>query len=291
MAVFPGGLASFTGFTSSHTLAADNHAAQHNLEQGEILAVQTKVGTGSSTPISGTILRGTGVGTSSWSQVVLTTDITGILPTANGGTGQTNLTGLPLVSPTITGTVAGGATYTTPILTIPTIADFSSATHTHANNAGGGQLGNSAIQNDVLTSSKIDWSSFSNNIKSVTNTSSPALTNSSQDLASSGLSLSFTVVGTAYAIVDISLGMTSTADFEMQPEIRLAGAVVKKYSPQAAEGNASSRARVRSFSYLVILVDGVNVISGGVTISGGATVVMQNTGCSISALVLGEVTA
>lgn len=90
MASYPSALASFAGFTATNTLAADNHAAQHNLEQGEILAVQTKVGTGSSTPSSGTVLRGTGSGTSSWGQVDLTADVTGALPIANGGTGTTS---------------------------------------------------------------------------------------------------------------------------------------------------------------------------------------------------------
>lgn len=87
MSIFPGAISSFAGFTSSHTLAADNHAAQHNSEQAEIVAVQTKVGTGASTPTSGVVLRGTGVGTSAWADVDLTTDVTGVLPVANGGTG------------------------------------------------------------------------------------------------------------------------------------------------------------------------------------------------------------
>lgn len=140
MAAFPGGLAVFAGFTSSHTLAADSHAAQHNLEQAEILAAQTKIGTGASTASNGTFLRGTGAGTSAWQQVTLTSDVTGILPAVNGGTGQNSLTALPLPSPTISGTVAGGATYTSPTLTTPTIASFVSATHSHQNAAGGGTL-------------------------------------------------------------------------------------------------------------------------------------------------------
>lgn len=150
MASYPGALASFAGFTSSHTLSQDNHAAQHNLEQGEILAVQTKVGTGASTPVANTFLHGTGTGTSGWAQVTLTSDVTGILPIANGGTGQGNLTGLSLpsatlVNPVISGTVTGGATYNTPTLTSPAISNFSSATHNHQNNAGGGTLAAAAI--------------------------------------------------------------------------------------------------------------------------------------------------
>lgn len=149
MSVFPGAIPVFTGFTGSHTLLADNHDSQHNLEQAEIINIATKVGTGSSTASSGTLLRGTGVGSSAWQQVTLTTDVTGVLPVANGGTGQSTLTGVPLASPTISGVVAGGATYTSPTLTTPTVADFTNATHNHQNNAGGGQLGVAAISNTI----------------------------------------------------------------------------------------------------------------------------------------------
>lgn len=142
---FPGALPSFTGFTSSHTLAADNHAAQHNLEQSEIVALATKMGTGASTPSTSTVLRSNSNGTSTWGQVVLTTDVSGTLPIASGGTGQSNLSGLTLPSailanPSISGTVGGSATYTSPTLTTPTIASFINAVHDHESNAGGGVL-------------------------------------------------------------------------------------------------------------------------------------------------------
>lgn len=155
MALFPGALPVFAGFTSGHTLLVDNHGAQHNLEQAEVVQIATKVGTGSSAPTGNTVLRGTGVGTSSWAQVALTTDITGVLPVANGGTGQASLTSLPLVSPAITGTVSGGATYTTPVLTVPVIADFTGATHTHASNSQGGQLGTSALMANTVGISRL----------------------------------------------------------------------------------------------------------------------------------------
>jgi len=83
MAQFPTAIPSYAGFTSSHTLSADNHAAQSNAEQGDISAIATKVGTGSSTPVNQRLLRGNGTGTSAWAQVDLTTDVTGVLPSAN----------------------------------------------------------------------------------------------------------------------------------------------------------------------------------------------------------------
>lgn len=85
----------------------------------DITAIATKVGTGSSTASAGTVLRATGAGTSSWTAVNLTTDVTGTLPTANGGTGTTTLT-----FPSGTDTLVGRATtdtLTNKILTSPTI--------------------------------------------------------------------------------------------------------------------------------------------------------------------------
>lgn len=125
---YPGGIPTFSGFTSSHTLAVDNHAAQHNLEQSEIVALATKLGTGASVPASGVVLRGTGGGASGWGQVALANEVTGVLPIASGGTGQSTLANLTLVTPT---------------LTTPVINDFTSAVHSHANNSGGGQINGS----------------------------------------------------------------------------------------------------------------------------------------------------
>lgn len=126
MGVFPGSIPSFAGFVSTHTLAQDTHAAQHNLEQSEISAIATKVGTGASTPIANRVLAGDGVGTSSWSQVNLTNTVTGVLPQANGGTGTTSATGTGAVvyqtSPTINTPVI-----TNPTLTTDTVSEFTSA--------------------------------------------------------------------------------------------------------------------------------------------------------------------
>lgn len=145
MANFPGSIPSFAGFTSSHTLAAANHAAQHNLEQGEIVALATKLGTGSSTPAASTVLRSSSNGTSAWGQVALTTDVSGTLPVANGGTGQSSLTGLPITNgnfttPTITNPTVSTGSFSSPTLVTPTIASFINAVHDHESNAGGGVL-------------------------------------------------------------------------------------------------------------------------------------------------------
>lgn len=136
MATFPGGIASFAGFVALHTLSVDNHASQHNSEQAEIIAAQQKVGTGASTPTSNMVLRGTGVGASAWGQVNQATDITGITPVANGGTGQNNLSGL---------TLPGAILTLSPVITTPVIASFTNAQHNHSNAAGGGKITSAGI--------------------------------------------------------------------------------------------------------------------------------------------------
>lgn len=149
MALFPGALPAAGSASASATLAAAGHTSLHNTHSDELRALGTKMGTGASTPTSGTVLRGTGAGTSAWGQVVLTTDVTGVLPVANGGTGTTTSTGT-------------GATVlsNSPTIVTPTIASFANATHDHSNAAGGGSLGSDAvstnnIQNSAVTTAKI----------------------------------------------------------------------------------------------------------------------------------------
>lgn len=142
-----------------------------------------------------------------------------------------------------------------------------------------------------ITRPKTDWSTFSNNIKSATNTSTPTLTNSSQDLASSGASISFTLSGTGYAFVTVSIGIGSLNDFEFQPQIRLGGTVVHTFSPPAAPGALVSRAHVRGMSRLVTLTNGVNVLSPGVFLSSAGSPITSNGAITISAIVFGNVTA
>lgn len=107
---YPTGLNNYATGASSAALAVAGHASAHN-------AYENKIGIGASTPVSNTVLRGTGVGTSAWQQIVLTTDITGTLPVANGGTGVTTSTGsgntVLSTSPTLVTPILGVATATT----------------------------------------------------------------------------------------------------------------------------------------------------------------------------------
>lgn len=145
---YPGSIPSYVGFTSGETLQAAGHASQHNAEQADIIALATKVGTGAATSSNNQVLRGNGSGTSTWDQVHAPTDISGVLGTGNGGTGNGDLT-----FPSTTDTIVGRNTIDTltgKTLTQPTIADFTNANHNHANTVGGGLLGNGAIDFAML---------------------------------------------------------------------------------------------------------------------------------------------
>lgn len=207
---FPSATPSYPGFTPTHTLSVDQHGEQHNSEQTDIIALANKVGTGASTPTSGVILRGNGTGTSTWTQAQLSTDVTGVLSTANGGTGQSSLTSLPLVSPvitgggswtgtpiftgaTMTGTYSGGV-YTGATLSQPAIANFTSAQHNHSNAAGGGQLPAGALGTDS------SWSWI---------TITPTWTNLTVGNATNNCR--YTQIGkTIYFEVELTLGSTSS---------------------------------------------------------------------------------
>jgi hypothetical protein len=67
------------------------HSNVHGVHSTSIVQLETKIGTGASTATANKVLRATGIGTSAWAQVGLTTDVTGILPVANGGTGATSI--------------------------------------------------------------------------------------------------------------------------------------------------------------------------------------------------------
>lgn len=76
-----------TSHQNNDNVTLDITAASNNVKNDAIIAIETKIGTGASTPTANTVMRGTGTGTSAFGQVGLTTDVTGTLPAANGGTG------------------------------------------------------------------------------------------------------------------------------------------------------------------------------------------------------------
>lgn len=111
----------------------------------DLMAVETKLGTGSSTPSSGKVLRATGSGISSWGAVDLTTDVTGTLPVGSGGTGSTSAS-----------TGSGGVVLAnSPTIVTPTIASLTNANHDHTNSAGGGTLGANTVDTTQLVDESV----------------------------------------------------------------------------------------------------------------------------------------
>lgn len=151
-----------------------SHASQHDVENDALRAIEAKVGIGASTPTANKVLRATGMGTTAYAQVGLTTDVTGTLPIANGGTGITSLgsgvatfLGTPssanLASAVTDGTGTGVLVFgTSPTIVTPTIASFTNAQHNHSNAAGGGQLPTGAANAVVATSETTTSTSYTN---------------------------------------------------------------------------------------------------------------------------------
>lgn len=73
---FPASIPANTDPVATDKLASPGHSALHRSHNAEIVAVETKVGTGSSTPVANRVLRGNGTGTSAWAQVDPSTDLT-----------------------------------------------------------------------------------------------------------------------------------------------------------------------------------------------------------------------
>jgi len=145
------------------------------------------------------------------------------------------------------------------------------------------------IPDDAVDNTKIDWSSLSLNMKAASNPSTFTIANGSNNLAGAGIKVNFTVAEACKALVTVSLGVSSTTDFEYQPQIRLGGTVIKSFAPVASL--SAGRAHVRGFSWVVSLVAGANEISAGVSLASSTSAGIAASGGNISAIVLGEVTA
>lgn len=84
---------SFSTTAASHSSGAavrQNILARHMTARGEaIIALETKIGTGSSTPTNGTILKGTGTGTSAWGQLTITPSVDFTIGSGTAASGNT----------------------------------------------------------------------------------------------------------------------------------------------------------------------------------------------------------
>lgn len=158
---FPTSIPSNTDPASNNTLNSPSHSQLHQSHDAEVVAIETKIGTGASTPTASKLFRGTGTGTSSWGQLVLSTDVAtatsadlrGVLSDETGTGAAVFGTSPTIVTPALT---TGGTWTGSPTLTTPTIADLTNVQHTHANTAGGGLLnGANAITDGTLSPAEL----------------------------------------------------------------------------------------------------------------------------------------
>lgn len=141
-----------------------------------------------------------------------------------------------------------------------------------------------------LKSVQENWGSFALNIKSATNTVALSGVNGANNFASS-LSITYTVETACVALVTVSIGTVSSSDFEFGPQIYVDGALANTFTPAASTGSASGRAVVRGFTYAINLSAGTHTISPGANYSSGTGLSTAISGCTIAAIVLGNVTA
>lgn len=205
---FPGALPPAGTASASATLAASGHTALHNNDRDEIRAIATKIGTGSSTPVANTVLRGTASGVSAFGQVALAGEVSGVLPVANGGTGQSSGTGSGLPVFQTSPTISGAFLTSSPTLTTPTIASLTNAQHDHEDAAGGGVLGTNSLADEAITYAKLLSTIFSGQVTSYANAGTAGGTFYYLNLGGIKILYGVTgVVGTA------ALGVTLPASF------------------------------------------------------------------------------
>lgn len=112
---FPTSLDALSNPTGVQNLNNPDHAAQHANINDAMEAVQAKLGIGASTPTSGNLLVGTGVGSATWSKAAPTGTIVGT-------TDSQTLTNKILTSPTI-----NTATINNPTLNTNTVSEYTAA--------------------------------------------------------------------------------------------------------------------------------------------------------------------
>jgi len=118
---FPGAIDNLANPTATDFLDLVDHAGQHGNANDAIEAIETKLGTGSSTASSGTVLRGTGAGTTAFGQVasadIATNAVTTIKITDSNVTtakiADSNVTTAKIADASVTAAKIAAEAYTT----------------------------------------------------------------------------------------------------------------------------------------------------------------------------------
>lgn len=145
-----------------------------------------------------------------------------------------------------------------------------------------------AVKAQSLKSGQIDYSTFLKNIKSGTNSVVNGIGAGENDLAPTGIAVTFDVATACVALVTVDISLHGGSDDEFRLRAIRNGVIQESYDPIAAAFPAS-RSVHRSFTSKISLVAGTNVISAGVFVTGPHSI--QIKAGRITAIVLGEVLA
>lgn len=191
---YPTSLDNFSNPTAGSSITSPSHATQHSDANDAIEALETKLGTGASTPASSKFLVGTGAGASAWTKDVPT-------GTVVGTSDVQTLTNKTLTSPTI-----NTATIVNPTITTDSISEYTAAN--------GVSIDGLSIKDGVL---------MTNDSVKTANVQSSAITNAKMAAASvGGTNLTTSAITLGYAEITSSFTTTTVGSHEDVPGLSVA---------------------------------------------------------------------